>query len=87
MYHFYIIYSKKAHKYYIGHTSNLSERLVKHNANHKGFTGTYCDWEIVYSEDYETKSEAYAREREVKNWKSSKMIQQLISKTSHNSAG
>jgi len=85
MYHFYIIYSLKAHKYYIGHTSNLSQRLVKHNANHKGFTGRYSDWVIVYSEDFETKIEAYARERQVKNWKSKIMIQQLINKSANSS--
>ncbi|MCF8297054.1 MAG: GIY-YIG nuclease family protein [Saprospiraceae bacterium] len=78
-YYFYILYSSQADKYYIGHTGNLQERLRKHNSNHSGYTGTKSDWEIVYSENYKTKTEAYFREREVKNWKSCKMIEKLIS--------
>jgi len=68
-------------QFYIGHTSNnLEERLKKHNSHHKGFTGKYNDWEIVYFEKYDTKSTAYARERQVKGWKSREMIRKLINK-------
>ncbi|MEY5047553.1 MAG: hypothetical protein RLZZ175_912 [Bacteroidota bacterium] len=54
MYFFYILYSTSIDKYYVGHTSNLVERLRKHNSNHKGFTGKASDWEIVYSEQFAT---------------------------------
>ena len=77
-YHFYILFSDKADKYYIGHTSQLEERLRKHNSNHKGFTGKYNDWKVVYTEAFETKSDAYARERQVKNWKNRSRITELI---------
>jgi putative endonuclease len=64
---FYILYSDSLDKFYIGHTEDdLEERLRKHNSNHKGFTGKKHDWRIVYSEIFENKSMAYAREREVK---------------------
>ncbi len=79
MYFFYILYSESIDKYYVGHTSNLEERLRKHNTNHKGFTGKTSDWKIVYSEQFATKSEAFAREREVKAWKSRKRIIALSS--------
>ncbi|WP_207422150.1 GIY-YIG nuclease family protein [Desertivirga brevis] len=39
MYIVYILYSSSLNKYYIGSTSNLPERLRKHNTKHKGFTG------------------------------------------------
>jgi len=55
------------------------ERLRKHNSNHKGFTGTVDDWSVVYFETFPDKSTAYKREREVKNWKSKKLIEKLIS--------
>ncbi|WP_306353103.1 GIY-YIG nuclease family protein [Flavobacterium sp. '19STA2R22 D10 B1'] len=58
-YYMYIIYSKTKNRYYIGSTANLVERLVKHNQNHKGFTGINSDWELVYSGNYGTKEEAY----------------------------
>jgi putative endonuclease len=74
----YIIYSPSLDKFYIGHTSNINERLIKHNSNHKGFTGGVNDWVIVYQEIFPTKEDAYHREREIKKWKSRKMIEKLI---------
>ena len=79
MFYFYILYSQQLDKYYIGHTGDiLLERLRRHNSNHKGFTGGVSDWQIVYSEEYPTKTEAYARERLVKSWKSRGRIKLLI---------
>ena len=78
-YYFYILFSVKKNCYYIGHTSNLIERLKKHNSNHKGFTGKIGDWKIIYQESFTEKSEAYAREREVKSWKSKHKIIALSS--------
>jgi putative endonuclease len=75
----YILFSSTLNKYYIGHTGDdLQERLRKHNTNHAGFTGGYGDWLVVYAEQFETKALAYAREREIKNWKSRKRIERLI---------
>ncbi|MCH7399590.1 GIY-YIG nuclease family protein [Belliella sp. DSM 107340] len=65
--YFYILQSKSKDKYYIGHTcDDLSERLRRHNSNHKGFTGKNANWEIVYYEKFNSKEEAYERERKVK---------------------
>jgi putative endonuclease len=81
---FYILYSSTADQYYVGHTTDiLLERLRKHKSNHKGYTGRFHDWEIVYSEQFETKKLAYAREREVKSWKSKKRIVSLIAGSKH----
>ena len=73
----YIIFSKNLDKYYIGHTTDLQQRLVKHLANHNGFTGRTNDWVIVHQEIFDSKEQAYKREREIKNWKSRKMIEKL----------
>ncbi|MCD4664887.1 MAG: GIY-YIG nuclease family protein [Bacteroidales bacterium] len=67
-------------KYYIGHSSDIVDRVRKHNTNHKGFTGQTNDWTAVYFEEYTTKSKAYARERQVKKWKNRKRLEQLIAK-------
>ena len=77
-YHFYILSSETADKYYIGHTSQLEDRLRKHNSNHKGFTGKTNDWKVVYTETFETKSEAYAKERQAKAWKNRNRIKAII---------
>ena len=78
-YTFYILYSSRLDKYYLGHTGDAMEaRLRRHNSNHKGFTGGKADWIVVYTEAYETKSEAYQRERTVKGWKSRRRMETLI---------
>lgn len=78
MHYFYILYSTKLDKHYIGHANDLNGRLRRHNSNHKGWTGKANDWVIAYSEEYETKEKAYAREREVKKWKSKQRVLDLI---------
>lgn len=78
MYFVYILYSDALDKYYIGSTSNIDERLKKHLSNHKGYTSKAKDWELVYSEEYDTKTLALKRERQIKNWRSRKMIGKLI---------
>ena len=82
-YYFYILYSAQLDKYYLGHTSNLEERLKKHHTNHKGFTGRENDWELKYFESFDSKSAAYSRELQVKKWKSRKMIEKLIAESEH----
>ena len=81
MFYLYILYSTSKNKYYVGFTGDsLNERLRKHNTNHKGFTGGSGDWQLKYSEDFETKTEAIAREKQIKKWKSRKLIEDLIGK-------
>jgi len=79
MYKFYILYSEKLDRYYIGSTGDeISERLRRHNSNHRGFTGRANDWIIIYTESFEIKALAGQREREVKKWKSRKLVEKLI---------
>ncbi|MFW5645392.1 MAG: GIY-YIG nuclease family protein, partial [Bacteroidota bacterium] len=76
--HNYLIYSSKLDRYYIVHTSDMKGRLRRHNTSHKGFTGKSNDWEVVYTEKFSTKIEAYSREMEIKKKKSRKYIENLI---------
>ena len=76
----YILYSVSADKYYIGISEKPDERLQKHNSNHKGFTSLANDWEIKFLEHYSTKTDALKREREIKKWKSRKLVETLISR-------
>ncbi len=79
-YYFYILHSPSFDKFYIGHTQDLDKRLIRHNQKSKGFTGSINDWMIIYSETFDNQSEAYARERQVKKWKSRDRIIALIEK-------
>ncbi len=79
MFYTYILYSKNIDKFYVGYSSNLEERICKHNNKHKGFTNQTQDWEIVFSKAFQTKIEAQSCEKKIKSWKSRKMIESLIS--------
>ena len=57
---------------YIGETNELTKRLASHNAGHSAFTAQRCPVRIVYSEEFENRPLALARERQLKRWTSAK---------------
>ena len=79
LFHVYLLFSESKNRYYIGYSSNLEARLIRHNQKSKGFTGNTNDWKVVYTEQYNTKEEAQKRELQIKSWKSRIKIQELIS--------
>ena len=80
----YILYSESADKYYIGHTAHLEQRLRQHNdpfvdTHQSKYTLKNGPWKLVYSEvNFDSRSDAMKREREIKGWKSRVMIRKLI---------
>ncbi len=74
----YILFSETKNRFYIGFTSDMEQRIMRHNQKSKGFTGNVNDWKIVYTEKYNSKEEAYTREQQIKSWKSRIKIQELI---------
>ena len=62
MYYTYILKSLKDGKHYYGHTSDLQVRLKIHNLGKVRSTKSRIPFELVYFEEYETKSEASKRE-------------------------
>ena len=74
----YILYSKTIDSYYIGSTSNIEDRLKRHNSGRSTYTKRGIPWTIVYRKEYETKSEAYRAELYIKSQKSRKYIEVLI---------
>ena len=74
----YVLYSPTKDNFYIDFTSDLEERVIRHNQKSKGFTGITNDWKIVHSETYNSKPEALAREKQIKSWKSRIKIQELL---------
>jgi putative endonuclease len=81
MYFVYILYSSTRDKYYVGSCEDLYSRLIKHNSNHSGFTGKTGDWAIKWTEECIDKAAALKREKQIKAWKSRKMIEKLINNT------
>jgi putative endonuclease len=74
----YILFSVTKNRYYIGFTSDLEQRVLRHNQISKGFTGNVNHWEVVYNESFSSKAEAVKRELQIKSWKSRLKIVELI---------
>jgi putative endonuclease len=82
MFYVYILYSALVDKFYIGYTENLEDALNRHNTHRSGFrrfTKRASDWKLVYFEIFESKKDAIKREREIKDKKSRRYIERLIS--------
>ena len=62
----YILYSPSCDQFYVGHTSDLKDRLFRHNNSGSKSTKKTNDWIIKYTEDYPTKAQAAARELQIK---------------------
>jgi putative endonuclease len=69
MFHLYILWSESRKRFYVGHSSDLEDRLVRHNEGRSKATKAGCPWLLVHNESYDTKSEAVRRELEIKGWK------------------
>ena len=78
MFSVYIIFSAQLNKYYVGHTENIKLRLTQHNEGISTFTSKANDWIIKYSENFNSREEAYKREMEIKRKKSRRYIEWLI---------
>jgi putative endonuclease len=68
-------------RFYIGHTDDLEHRLYSHNRTDKvvgKYTRKNGPWTLVWSEVYSNRAEAMARERQIKTWKSSRMIRSRL---------
>ncbi len=62
----------------MGYTSDIKERLKRHNEGRSVFTRRDKPWDVVYTEVFSHKREAIQRELEIKNKKSKKYIEDLI---------
>lgn len=78
MFHTYILLSEKTNKFYIGSTGNLEDRMIPHNSGRSKATAIGMPWKLMHKEDFETRSQAYNREMEIKSWKSHDRIAQLV---------
>ena len=75
----YILYSGKLNKYYIGACIDIDRRIYEHNIGHSKFTSLGMPWQLMYTEEFETLLEAKQREKKIKEMKSRKYIENLIS--------
>jgi predicted GIY-YIG superfamily endonuclease/proteasome lid subunit RPN8/RPN11 len=62
-------------KFYTGHTDDLERRIAHHKSGMvKGFTSDKLPVELVWSQDFPTRYEAIAAERQIKGWSRAKKL-------------
>jgi len=85
MFTVYALYNPERSRIYVGQTSDLEKRLKRHrallptkiNSFTKKLSGT---WEVVYSENHTTRSEAWAREKQLKSAKGREFVWTIVCK-------
>ena len=78
MFFVYILRSKFDDGYYIGYTSDLNERIREHNSGKTKSLKHRLPLELLYSEEYESKRDAKAREAQIKSWKGGDAFKNLL---------
>jgi len=81
-YYTYILFSEKTQRYYIGSTQNIQTRINRHNAGATKSTRTGRPWKLVYSEKFNSRSDAVKRENHIKKMKNKMWIENLIKEKS-----
>ena len=55
--------------YYVGHTDNLEQRLAAHQSGKiRGYTSSRRPVELVWSDVFRSRDEAWQRERQLMGW-------------------
>jgi len=61
--------------YYTGHTDNLEQRIAAHRSGQAaGFTAERLPVELVWSQEFPTRQEAFEAERRIKGWSRAKKM-------------
>ncbi|GAL83997.1 excinuclease ABC subunit C [Sporocytophaga myxococcoides] len=84
IYYTYILESETSGKLYIGQTDNLLARLNRHNNGGSLYTRNKGPWKLLYYITFETRAEAMANEKKLKNFKNPAKVKEYINK--HNSS-
>ncbi len=78
MFWVYILRSEVNGRYYVGQTDDVDARTGMHDRGEVKSTRPYRPWKLVYSEVFQTRSEAVRRERQIKRRKKRSYIEALI---------
>ncbi len=77
MYCVYIIENQEG-SHYVGYSSDLRERIKGHNSSKSKWTRKKGPWHLVYKEEFQTKQEAFLRERKINKFKGGEAFKKLI---------
>jgi putative endonuclease len=75
----YVLYSSTFNKIYIGQSSNLEQRISSHNSpENSHWTKSFQPWEVLFYEDFQTRSEAINREKQLKSSRGRDYIWKIV---------
>jgi putative endonuclease len=77
-YSVYVLYSEKFHRTYVGQTNDIDERIKRHNKGLVNSTKPFKPWNVIYTEKYQTRSDAMRREKWLKSGKGRAFVKNLI---------
>ena len=80
MFFVYILEAKESKRYYIGQTTNLEERVKRHNKGYNLSTRAYIPWILKWWKEYETRSGAVKEERILKMIKKREGLEKYVEK-------
>ncbi|MCK5491136.1 MAG: GIY-YIG nuclease family protein [Candidatus Pacebacteria bacterium] len=83
MFHVYAIHNIDLDKIYIGHTSDLENRIKRHNGLLKNKSKSYTsknkgEWKLIYSEEFLRREDATKRERQLKSYRGREFVKTKI---------
>ncbi|MCX6161586.1 MAG: GIY-YIG nuclease family protein [Ignavibacteriae bacterium] len=74
----YVLYSDKHKRLYIGHSDNLDRRILQHNGGKVISTKPFVPYRLIYSEQFDNRSDAIIREKELKKTKGRRFLKGFI---------
>ena len=74
----YILYSEKINSFYKGQTSNLTDRLYRHNHRYEKATQAGVPWKLIWTSEKPTRSEALILEKKLKNLSVKRTIEIIL---------
>ena len=77
MFYVYILFSTSKSKYYIGQTSDIENRLFRHNSGFSLSTKYGIPWELVKTFMCETRSDAILLEKKIKKRGAKRYLEDL----------
>ncbi len=80
MIYVYALKSKIRSYIYVGMTSDINDRIRRHNSGYEKTTRSYRPFELIYLEEFENRQEARIKEKYLKSGVGKEFLKRLINK-------
>jgi len=74
----YILYSSSLQKYYTGQTNDIEDRLSRHNSGQGKYSKIGIPWELIWTKEVATRSEAMKLENQVKKQGAKRYLERIV---------